>query len=37
MAHGKLAATSLGRSVFFESLFKALLAAGFSLAGALFP
>jgi hypothetical protein len=37
MAHGKLAATSLGRSVFFESLYKALLAAGFSLAGALFP
>jgi hypothetical protein len=37
MAHGKLAATSLGRSVFFESLYKALLAASFSLAGALFP
>lgn len=37
MAHGKLAATSLGRSVFFESLYKALLASGFSLAGALFP
>jgi VIT1/CCC1 family predicted Fe2+/Mn2+ transporter len=36
-AHGKLAATRLGRSVFLESLFKAFLAAGFSLVGALFP
>lgn len=35
--HGRLAATSLGRGVFFESLYKAMLAAGFSLAGALFP
>jgi VIT1/CCC1 family predicted Fe2+/Mn2+ transporter len=36
-AHGKLAATSLGRRVFLESLYKALLASVFSLAGALFP
>jgi hypothetical protein len=35
--HGRLAATALGRRVFFESLYKALLAAGFSVAGALFP
>jgi VIT1/CCC1 family predicted Fe2+/Mn2+ transporter len=35
--HGRLAATSLGRRVFFESLHKALVASGFSLAGALFP
>ncbi|CAM5459302.1 hypothetical protein AFEL58S_02946 [Afipia felis] len=35
--HGKLAATNLGRSIFFESLFKAVLAAVFSLIGALSP
>lgn len=35
--HGKLAATRLGRRVFLESLHKAVLAAAFSLAGALFP
>jgi len=35
--HGKLAATHLGRHVFFESLHKAMLASTFSLTGALFP
>jgi VIT1/CCC1 family predicted Fe2+/Mn2+ transporter len=35
--HGRLAATSLGRRIFHESLQKALLACGFSFAGALFP
>lgn len=35
--HGRLAATRLGRRVFRESLSKAILAAVFSLAGALFP
>jgi VIT1/CCC1 family predicted Fe2+/Mn2+ transporter len=35
--HGRLAATRLGRRVFFESLLRAMLAAGFSLVGALFP
>lgn len=35
--HGKLAATKLGRRIFFESLHKALLACAFSFAGALFP
>jgi VIT1/CCC1 family predicted Fe2+/Mn2+ transporter len=37
MAHGRLAATALGRGVFVEALYKAMLAAFFSLAGALFP
>lgn len=36
-AHGRLAATALGRSVFYEALYKSLLASAFSLAGALFP
>jgi len=36
-AHGRLAATHLGHRVFLESLYKAMLAASFSLAGALFP
>jgi predicted membrane protein (TIGR00267 family) len=35
--HGRLAATRLGRRVFRESLSKALLAAAFSLVGALLP
>jgi VIT1/CCC1 family predicted Fe2+/Mn2+ transporter len=35
--HGRLAATNLGRRVFLESLYKAILASVFSLAGALFP
>jgi predicted membrane protein (TIGR00267 family) len=35
--HGRLAATNLGRRVFIESLNKAILAAAFSLIGALFP
>lgn len=35
--HGRLAATNLGRRVFLESLYKAVLASAFSLAGALFP
>ena len=35
--HGRLAATSLGRRVFLESLYKAILASVFSLVGALFP
>jgi len=35
--HGRLAATHLGRRVFLESLYKAMLASGFSLVGALFP
>ncbi len=35
--HGRLAATRLGRSVLIEASCKALLAAIFSLAGALFP
>ncbi len=35
--HGKLAATSLGRRVLLESLYKAGLACAFSVAGALFP
>lgn len=35
--HGRLAATALGRRVFFEALYKALLASSFSVAGALFP
>lgn len=36
-AHGRLAATRLGRSVLIEATFKACLAATFSLAGAGFP
>lgn len=35
--HGRLAATHLGRRVFLKSLLRAMLAAGFSLVGALFP
>lgn len=35
--HGRLAATNLGRRVFLESLYKALVASAFSLIGALFP
>ena len=35
--HGRLAATNLGRRVFLEALYKAILASVFSLAGALFP
>lgn len=35
--HGKLAATNLGRRVFFESLRKSLLACSFSVIGAFFP
>jgi VIT1/CCC1 family predicted Fe2+/Mn2+ transporter len=35
--HGKLVATRLGRRVFVEALAKAILAASFSLFGALFP
>ncbi|MBU6463475.1 MAG: hypothetical protein KGL35_20570 [Bradyrhizobium sp.] len=35
--HGRLAATNLGRRIFQESLQKALLACGFSFAGALYP
>jgi predicted membrane protein (TIGR00267 family) len=35
--HGRLAATNLGRRVFLESLYKAMLASAFSLVGALFP
>jgi VIT1/CCC1 family predicted Fe2+/Mn2+ transporter len=35
--HGRLAATNLGRRVFFEALYKAILASVFSLIGALLP
>lgn len=35
--HGRLAATRLGRRVLLESLYKAMIASVFSLAGALFP
>ena len=35
--HGRLAATTLGRRVFLESLSKAILASVFSLVGAIFP
>lgn len=37
MEHGKLAATSLGRSVFLEAMHKAMLASAFSLLGAFLP